>query len=125
MLRAINGTVTRDVETEDALPLTLQAGDQVRVGQAHPDWPDYFWCDDGGLCAGWVPRAALQITGALGIAKIEYCSNHLNAKAGDPVRIMWKGDGFPSIWCENRDCDRGWIPFDALDIPPDQGVEKT
>lgn len=123
MLKAITGTLTRDVEADDALPLTLQAGDRVNVGAAHPDWPDYFWCDDGGLCAGWVPRGVLHITGAAATAKTEYCSQHLNASAGDEVRIMWKGDGFPSIWCEDKDGERGWIPHDAVQIAPNQGVE--
>lgn len=123
MLKAIMATVTRDIEPDDALPLTLQNGDRVRVSQAHPDRADYVWADDGGLCAGWVPRAMLHINGTAGIAAGEYCSAELGTRQGESVRVMWKGQGFPACWCENRDGDRGWVPNDALDIAPNQGVE--
>lgn len=123
MLRAITATALRDIEPDDALPLTLQAGDRVLLSQVHPDRPDYRWGSDGGLCSGWVPLAVLSVSGTLGIATTEYCSQELPVKRGDVLRIMWKGQGFAACWCESRDGERGWVPNDALDIPPSQGVE--
>lgn len=123
MLRAITATVTRDVDVEDALPLTLQAGDRVTVADADPQRPDYRWASDGGLCSGWVPTAVLSINGTLGMATAEYCSAELPVKAGDTVRVMWKGQGFAACWCESRDGERGWVPTDALDIATVPEVE--
>lgn len=122
MLQAFTGTVTRDIEADDALPLTLQAGDKVYFNQPAPrQLPGYRWADDGGMCSGWVPEAILD---PMGRVSIDYCSAQLPAKAGDSMRIMWKGQGFAAVWCEDRHGERGWIPTDALSIPPDQGVEE-
>ena len=118
MLKAINGEVLRDVEAEDTLPLTLVQGDRVRIGQAPRERPGYLWADDGGFCSGWVPEVVLDRRGGDAIANMEYCSSHLSACTGDIVRIMWKGQGFAAVWCENRDGDRGWLPADALKIDP-------
>lgn len=123
MLRAITATVTRDVEVDDALPLTLQNGDRVMLSQTHPERPDYYWASDGGLCSGWVPKAVLSISGSLGMATSEYCSQELPVKAGDKVRVMWRGQGFDATWCESRDGERGWVPNDALDVAATPGLE--
>jgi len=123
MLKAITARVLRDVDPDDALPLTLQAGDRVLLGNLENPRAGYHWATDGGLCSGWVPDSLLAINGTFGVATAEYCSQELGVKSGDQVRIMWKGQGFAACWCESGDGDRGWVPNDALDIPPDQGVE--
>jgi hypothetical protein len=118
MLKAINGTLIRDVEAEDTLPLTLQIGDRVREVEAPRPRPGYFWADDGSFCSGWVPEAVVDRRGGEVKARAEYCSAHLSASTGDVVRVLWRGQGFDAVWCENRDGDRGWIPGDALAIDP-------
>lgn len=123
MLQAITATATRDVEVDDALPLTLMPGDQVRLSPPDPARPGFRWATDGGLCAGWVPETLLSIDGAIGTARTEYCSQELPVRAGQRLRLMWKGEGFPSCWCEDEEGQRGWVPLDALSIEPDQGVE--
>lgn len=124
MLKAIMATVTRDVQVDDALPLTLKDGDRVRIGEGSGEREGYVWADDGGLCAGWVPQSVLHLHGHAGVATTDYCSAELAASRGDSVRVMWKGQGFAACWCENRDGERGWIPSDALEIAPNQGVER-
>lgn len=125
MLRAITAVATRDVEIIDALPLTLQAGDQVSVSAPAAERPGYRWASDGGLCSGWVPEVLLSLRdGRLGIARSEYCSQELAVREGQTLRLMWRGEGFPACWCESADGERGWVPNDALSIAGEQGVES-
>ncbi|MCK7592203.1 hypothetical protein [Pseudomarimonas salicorniae] len=123
MLRAITVTASRDVEVVDALPLTLQPGDQVSLSDPDPERPGYRWASDGGLCSGWVPEAVLTIRDRLGIARSEYCSQELAVEAGQVLRLMWRGEGFPASWCESSDGERGWVPDDALAPSADPGVD--
>lgn len=125
MLRAITATATRDVVIIDALPLTLQPGDRVLLSEPESDGPraGYRWANDGGLCSGWLPEAILDIHGQAATARREYCSQELMVRAGQTLRLMWRGEGFPACWCESEDGERGWVPSDALSIEPNQGVE--
>jgi hypothetical protein len=123
MLRAITAVATRDVQIIDALPLTLHPGDQVSLSAPSPERPGYRWASDGGLCSGWVPEAVLTLRDPIGVARSEYCSQELPVRAGQTLRLMWRGEGFPACWCESDDGERGWVPSDALSIEPGQGEE--
>jgi hypothetical protein len=124
MLRAITVDATRSVEIIDALPLTLQPGDQVSVNPPDSERPGYRWCGDGGLCSGWVPEVVLTIRDRLGVARREYCSQELAVSEGQSLRLMWRGDGFAASWCESADGERGWVPNDALSEASNAGSES-
>lgn len=124
MLQAQTASVLTDHEPPDALPLTLKPGDVVNVGVMHPERPDYVWADDGNMCAGWVPLALIERIGDRAQAHAEYSSNQIAVRAGEQVRVFWKGSGHDDWWCENRDGDRGWLPASKLTLHALEGDDS-
>jgi hypothetical protein len=114
MLQAKTAEVLRDHHPADELPLTLSPGDVVHVDRAHPDRAGMVWANDGSMSAGWVPVAILERPVGTTRAVAEYCSQEIEAAAGDTVRLLWQGAG--GWWCENRAGDRGWLPAEILDV---------
>lgn len=116
MLLSITAHVLRDQVPPEDVPLTLKAGDQVRVGHPHPDRPNYFWAEDGGISAGWVPGDLLEQRGGALKMREDYCSAELAVTAGETVRLLWQDTAHDSWWCESHDSERGWVPADNLSI---------
>ena len=114
MLKAITAQVTQAQTPPDAIPLTLSAGDLVRLGRAHPDRPGYLWCEDGQISAGWVPADLIDVKPDGARATAEYCSAELEVAVDDVVRLMWVDRQHHAWWCENAQQERGWVPESFL-----------
>jgi len=119
MLRALTARVLRDHAPPEDVPLTLQAGDKVRIGDDHPQRPGYVWAEDGMISAGWVPRDILDSRGGYLQARVAYCSAELAVNAGETVRLLWQDAEHDAWWCECRRSERGWVPADNLQIDGD------
>lgn len=109
LLKAITAMVVQGQTSPDEVPLTLHAGDVVRVGEPHPERSGYVWVNDAGFGAGWVPQDLLDRSGDVARAAGEYCSAELAVQPGDVVRLMWEDPRHGAWWCESRDSERGWV----------------
>lgn len=114
MLKAITAEVVQAQSPPDAIPLTLNAGDPIRVGQRHPERSDYVWCEDGQISAGWVPIDLIDVLPSGARANATYCSAELEVAVGDTVRLMWVDRPHHAWWCENAQHERGWVPESFL-----------
>jgi hypothetical protein len=114
MLKAITAEVIEAQTPPDAIPLTLNPGDPVRVGQWHPGRGGYVWCDDGQISAGWVPADLIESTPSGAKAKATYCSAELEVAVGDIVRLLWEDATHEAWWCENPAQERGWVRSEFL-----------
>jgi hypothetical protein len=120
MLKAITAEVIEAQVPPDAIPLTLNPGDPVRVGHWHPGRGGYVWCEDEGISAGWVPADLIDSTPGGARAKAEYCSAELEVSVGDIVRLLWEDATHAAWWCENPAQDRGWVRTDNLKFAEEQ-----
>jgi hypothetical protein len=119
MLKAINAAVTQAQTPPDAIPLTLNPGDALRVGRPHPDRPGYVWCTDDQISAGWVPIDLIDVGPDGARANATYCSAELEVAVGDIVRLMWGDRPHAAWWCENAAQERGWVPEAFLSFDGD------
>ena len=109
MLKAITARVLRSQESPDAIPLTLNPGDTVRVSHAHPQRAGYVWAEDGQISAGWVPLDVLDLNTGRPSAKAIYCSAELSVQPGQVVRLLWEDSAHGAWWCEDDHSERGWV----------------
>jgi len=116
MLRAMTAQVLQAQEAPDAIPLTLNQGDAVRVSHAHPDRTGYVWAEDGQISAGWVPLDLLDLNSGRPRARSAYCSAELTVAMGDSVRLMWEDTVHHAWWCEDKAGERGWLPYEFLKV---------
>jgi hypothetical protein len=114
MLKAITAQVVQGQSPPDTIPLTLNAGDPVRVGRWNPERAGYVWCEDGQISAGWVPADLIESTSGGSRATATYCSAELEVAPGDVVRLLWEDATHGAWWCENAAQERGWVRADFL-----------
>jgi len=120
-LRRITAKVVHDQSAPDAIPLTLNPGDPVKLGNWHPGRGGYVWCEDGQISAGWVPADLIETNPAGSIARAEYCSAELDVAVGDEVRLLWEDATHGAWWCENPAQERGWVRAEYLQFDgPDE-----
>lgn len=113
-LRAITAKVIEGQSPPDAIPLTLNPGDPVKLGNWHPGRGGYLWCEDGQISAGWVPADIIDAGPNGATAKAIYCSAELEVALGDIVRLLWEDPTHGAWWCENPAHERGWVRSDYL-----------
>lgn len=94
-------------------PITVRAGDQLRIGQADTDWPAYVWCTGPDGRDGWMPaRFFRQETADHGVALRDYSAKELSVKAGEPVILVEEAGGW--WWATNAAGVSGWLPLEIL-----------
>jgi hypothetical protein len=113
-LRAITAKVVAAQSPPDAIPLTLNPGDPVTLGNWHPGRGGYIWCDDGQISAGWVPADIIEAGPDGARAKASYCSAELEVEPGDVVRLLWEDATHGAWWCETAASERGWVRAEYL-----------
>jgi hypothetical protein len=114
MLKAITAEVVQAQTPPDAIPLTLNPGDPVKLGRRHPDREGYLWAEDGQISGGWVPADIIEVAAGGARATAEYCSAELEIAVGDTVRLMWLDRPHHAWWCEGPSQERGWVPESFL-----------
>jgi hypothetical protein len=113
-LRRITAKVVQQQFAPDAIPLTLNPGDKLVLGNWHPGRGGYVWCEDGQISAGWVPADLIDNRGDGNFAKAEYCSAELEVAPGDTVRLLWEDVLHGAWWCEDAHHERGWVRAECL-----------
>jgi hypothetical protein len=113
-LRRITAKVIQAQSAPDAIPLTLNPGDPVKLGNWHPGRGGYVWCEDGSISAGWVPADLIETVAGASRAKGIYCSAELEVAVGDEVRLHWEDATHGAWWCEDSHQERGWVRTEFL-----------
>ena len=60
-------------------PITIQAGDELKIGRRDDERPGWLFCKDSTGREGWVPEKYLKITGEKGLAEQDYTAHELSA----------------------------------------------
>lgn len=118
LLKSRSATVIGAHTPPEDMPLTLNPGDVVRLGEPRPDREGYVWADDGMLSAGWIPRDVIDDRNQ---ALLEYCSAELAVEPGQRVRLMWEDEAHRAWWCESSDSERGWVWTENLQFDDPAG----
>jgi hypothetical protein len=100
---------TADYEVIDRAPLTLEAGDVVRHGQADTDWPGWVWVTAITGRGSYVPEDLLCLL-TDGTARVTqpFHARDLTVKKGDSIESLREVKGWH--WCRNPQGAEGWLP---------------
>ena len=93
----------------DRAPLTLVAGQTVRLGRRDADWPGWVWvtADDGR--GSYVPEEVVSATGGdLATVTVAFQAQDLSVKKQESVTSLREVKGWH--WCRNGAGQEGWLP---------------
>lgn len=90
-------------------PITVRAGDELKIGRGDDEWPGWLFCKDSTGREGWVPEKYLKITGEKGLALQDYTAHELSAVEGEIVRVEKLESGW--AWATSMTDETGWIPI--------------
>lgn len=100
---------TADFEVSYPHPITLRAGQRVRLGRQDDQWPAWIWThtDDGN--AGWAPLALMaREDGEVAVVREDYTARELSLRRGDRLTVTREHGGW--LWARNEQGQEGWIP---------------
>ncbi len=92
-------------------PVSLQAGEIVKVGRRDDTWPAFLWC----TCAkgeAWIPDAYMTIDANVGTMQRDYSSRELAVVQGDSVTVLERCGRW--ALCSFK-TEQGWIPDRCLE----------
>lgn len=102
-------TATADYEVIDRAPLSLAAGDLVRLGPPDADWPGWVWVTAVNGRGSYVPEDHLA-TLPDGTARVTnaFHARDLTVRRGDAVESLREVKGWH--WCRDAAGAEGWLP---------------
>jgi uncharacterized protein YgiM (DUF1202 family) len=95
-------------------PVTVRAGEELRIGRRDDEWPGWVFCEDSTGRQGWIPEKYLKITGEEGMAEQDYTARELSAVEGEIVRVEKLESGW--AWVTSMTDETGWIPIRNLKV---------
>jgi hypothetical protein len=104
--------VAKDYTPQYPDPITVRAGDLVRVGGDDPEFPGWRWCTGPDGREGWVPEPFLQHADGEAIMLRDYTAKELAVRAGDEVSLGEAMHGW--VWATDAVGHSGWIPQSCL-----------
>ncbi|WP_083379141.1 SH3 domain-containing protein [Boudabousia tangfeifanii] len=107
--------LTCDHHIPERLPIQVQVGQKVHVGQRDTDWPEFVFVTTG-EGQGWVPARYLEIDGSDGVVLVEYDTTELAASKGEQVELVVDDAQSGWAWCRNSQGEEGWIPHRCLGL---------
>ena len=97
-----------DYEEKDSDPIRLQAGDEIRAGEADRTWPGWVWAIDGRGNDGYVPEEILEPLGDDRFqAREAFDPTVLTIRRGDHLQSIRQIHGWH--WCHNESGAEGWV----------------
>ncbi len=105
--------VVSDYEAKYTDPLTVAAGEALKVHKRDDQWPAYFWCTNAAGKGGWVPQSKLEIAEDDAIVRTAYTAAELSAACGEEIRLGDLEGGWS--WATNDADQSGWIPLENLE----------
>ena len=113
----------RDVRTQYANPIGFRRGDVVQLGACDTEWPAFAWTTTSDGNAGWAPVEWLRPLGdGTAEALRDYTARELDAADGDDVELLEEYGGW--YWARHANGAEGWLPENALRLPPTPKGEK-
>lgn len=101
-----------DYEVIDRNPLTLKAGELVKVGRRDEGWEGWVWVSTEEGRGSYVPQELLvNPTAVIGdmVAVVEdFTAKDLSVKMGEEVESLDEVKGW--LWCRNHTGAEGWLP---------------
>ena len=95
-------------------PISVHAGDRVRVGADDPEFPGWRWCTGPDGREGWVPEQLLQWQGADAVVREDYTARELSLPAGVEVVVHRVLAGW--AWISTQDGRTGWVPQSSIGV---------
>ncbi|MBL8045912.1 MAG: hypothetical protein JNL09_05185 [Anaerolineales bacterium] len=86
-------------------PLTVQAGEQLKVGRPDDEWPGWVWCETQTGVGGWMPERLLDEAGC---ARTAYTARELTVQAGELITLHQLESGW--YWATTLSGQSGWVP---------------
>jgi len=99
-------------DVQYANPITVEAGENLRVGRADDDFPGWHWCRAADGRQGWVPVELLSSEEPQATTLKDYSARELQVIPGEEVTVEDARHGWLLVRKANGDC--GWIPADRL-----------
>jgi len=99
-------------DVQYANPITVEAGENLRVGRADDDFPGWRWCRAADGRQGWVPVELLSSEEPQATTLKDYSARELQVIPGEEVTVEDARHGWLLVRKANGDC--GWIPADRL-----------
>ncbi|MDZ4713283.1 MAG: SH3 domain-containing protein [bacterium] len=113
MISAMNSDkriVIRSYQTQYKNPLTLVAGDIVKLGkeESKDEWKGWIWAETSDN-SGWIPLQIIKPSGNDTATITEsYTAKELDVTEGIVVSVIKELNGW--LWLRNDAGDEGWIP---------------
>ena len=107
--------VVNAYQSSVVVPITLQKGDTIRVGQTYegdPDWRGWVWCENDAGQSGWVPEALIAKRGAMGRVLGDYTARELSVPKGETLCVIRMLNGW--AWARRINGETGWVPLRHL-----------
>lgn len=112
MVRGMKLTANSDYEVIDRNPLSLQAGQRVKVGRRDDGWDGWVWVSTEEGQGSYVPEELLGNPAASVGDMVEvvgkFIAKDLSVKKEEEVEILDEVKGW--LWCRNREGAEGWLP---------------
>jgi hypothetical protein len=106
---AIRYKVSADYTVIDRAPLTLAAGDTVKVGRTDADWPGWVWVTAADGRGSYVPVDILDLHADPTARVLQpFAAHDLSVKARELVHSLRHVKGWH--WCQNSQGMEGWLP---------------
>lgn len=103
---------TSDYEVIDRNPLSIKAGDKVKVGRRDEGWDGWVWVTSGDGSASYIPEELLvpeeASQGSEVSVNAEFTSKDLSVIKGEVVECLKEVKGW--LWCRNGAGVEGWLP---------------
>jgi uncharacterized protein YgiM (DUF1202 family) len=90
------------------VPLSVQAGEELALGQHDVEWPGWVWSTDRLGNSGWAPESYMQIWGATGHMTRDYTGRELSVSVGEELTV--ENEESYWLWCVNGTGESGWVP---------------
>lgn len=103
-----------DHEVPARLPIRLEPGDEVTVGERDTQWPAFVFVK-GRSGEGWVPSRHLTANTGTAVVIAPYDTTEIALAAGEEVAVLDRDDESGWWWCRRADGAEGWVPETALD----------
>lgn len=106
--------VIKDWRTVYADPLTVHAGERVKLGKRDDEWPGWVWATNDAGQSGWMPERLIEAQGAAGTALRDYTAQELDVQVGDEVTLHELESGW--YWATDGEGRSGWVPASHVAI---------
>jgi Variant SH3 domain len=103
-------------EAPEEPPVWLSAGEQVRVGERHEEWPEFVSVSCAGGGRGWVPARHLSQSHGDAVVVEAYDTTELSTEEGDVLEVVYHDEPSRWMWCRSPGGDEGWVPDQTVEV---------